>query len=29
MLLSRNYAPSARLLPFVRRHYVFEANLPV
>jgi AraC-like DNA-binding protein len=28
MLLSRNYAPSERLAPFIRRHYVFEANLP-
>jgi AraC-like DNA-binding protein len=28
MLLSRNYAPSAALAPFVSRHYVFEADLP-
>ncbi len=28
MLGSRNYAPSNDLLPFIRRHYVFEANLP-
>ena len=28
MLLSRNYAPSDDLAPFIRRHYVFEANLP-
>ncbi len=28
MLASRNYAPSADLLPFVRRFYVFEADLP-
>lgn len=28
MLLSRNYAPSEDLTPFVRRHYVFEARLP-
>jgi AraC-like DNA-binding protein len=28
MLLSRNYAPSAALAPFVRQHYVFQADLP-
>ena len=28
MLLSRNYPPSPALAPFIRRHYVFEANLP-
>lgn len=28
MLLSRNYAPSEALAPYVRRHYVFEARLP-
>jgi AraC-like DNA-binding protein len=28
MLLSRNYAPSAAIAPFVRRHYVFQADLP-
>ncbi len=28
MLASRNYAPLADLLPFVRRFYVFEADLP-
>ena len=28
MLTSRNYAPSPDLLPFVRRYYVFEAQLP-
>lgn len=28
MLLSRNYAPHDDLLPYIRRHYVFEANLP-
>lgn len=28
MISSRNYAPSARLLPFIRRHYVVEAQLP-
>lgn len=28
MFLSRNYAPSEDLTPFVRRHYVFEAQLP-
>ncbi len=28
MLLSRNYAPSDALSPFVRRHYVFQADLP-
>jgi AraC-like DNA-binding protein len=29
MLASRNYAPSPDLLPFVRRYYVFGADLPV
>ncbi len=28
MLLSRNYPPSADLAPFIRRHYVFAAELP-
>lgn len=28
MLLSRNYAPSAELAPYIARHYVFEAELP-
>ncbi len=28
MLLSRTYAPSPAFAPFVRRHYIFEANLP-
>ena len=28
MLLSRNYAPSDDLAPFIRQHYVFEAHLP-
>lgn len=28
MLLSRTYAPSPALSPYVRRHYIFEANLP-
>lgn len=28
MLLSRTFAPSPALAPFVRRHYIFEANLP-
>jgi len=28
LLLSRNYAPSDDLTPFIRQHYVFEANLP-
>ena len=28
MLASRNYAPSADLLPFVRRFYVFDGDLP-
>lgn len=28
MLQSRNYTPSPDLAPFVRRHYVFEAELP-
>jgi len=28
MLLSRTYAPSAALAPYIRRHYVFEADLP-
>jgi len=28
LLLSRNYAPSGDLAPFIRRHYVFEAHLP-
>lgn len=28
MLLSRNYSPSPSLEPYVRRHYIFEANLP-
>ncbi len=28
MLLSRNYAPSADLAAYVRRHYVFHAQLP-
>lgn len=27
-MLSRNYPPSKKLAPFVRRHYVFEADLP-
>ena len=28
MLASRNYAPSPELSPFVRRYYVFDADLP-
>jgi AraC-like DNA-binding protein len=28
MLLSRNYAPHDDLLPYIRRHYVFQADLP-
>jgi len=28
LLLSRNYAPSDDLSPYIRRHYVFEAQLP-
>lgn len=28
LLLSRNYAPSDDLSPYVRQHYVFEAHLP-
>ncbi|MBB5684231.1 helix-turn-helix domain-containing protein [Sphingobium boeckii] len=28
MLLSRNYAPSVALAPFIARHYVFSAALP-
>lgn len=28
MLLSRNYPPSAALAPYIRRHYVFAADLP-
>lgn len=28
MLLSRNYAPSDDLAPYIRRYYVFEAALP-
>ena len=28
MLLSRNYAPSGDLAPYIRQHYVFEAHLP-
>lgn len=28
MLFSRNYPPSAALAPYVRRHYVFAAELP-
>ena len=28
MISARNYAPSGRLLPFIRRHYIVEANLP-
>lgn len=28
LLLSRNYAPSDDLAPFIRQHYVFEAHLP-
>ena len=28
MLSSRNYAPASRLLPFVRRFYMFDAKLP-
>ncbi len=28
MLLSRTYAPSAELAPYIRRFYVFEADLP-
>lgn len=28
MLLSRNYPPTAALSPYVRRHYVFQADLP-
>ena len=28
MLVSRNYAPSAALSPFIARHYVFSAALP-
>lgn len=28
MLLSRNYPPSPRIAPYVRRHYIFQADLP-
>jgi AraC-like DNA-binding protein len=28
VLLSRNYPPTSSLAPFIRRHYVFEADLP-
>lgn len=28
MLETRNYTPSAALAPFVRRHYIFRADLP-
>jgi AraC-like DNA-binding protein len=28
VLLSRNYPPSADLAPFIRRHYIFSADLP-
>ncbi len=28
MLLSRNYPPHDDLLPYIRRHYVFQADLP-
>lgn len=28
MISSRNFAPSAKLLPFLRRHYLVSANLP-
>lgn len=28
VLLSRNYPPSAALEQYIRRHYIFEANLP-
>jgi AraC-like DNA-binding protein len=28
MLTSRNYAPAADLAPYIRRHYVFEADMP-
>lgn len=28
MLSSRNYAPASRLLPFLRRFYIFDAQLP-
>ena len=28
MISSRNYSPSAKLLPFIRRHYVMTAALP-
>jgi len=28
LLLSRNYAPSDDLSPYIRQHYVFEAHLP-
>lgn len=28
MLLSRNFAPSGQLAPYIRRHYVFSAELP-
>jgi AraC-like DNA-binding protein len=28
LLLSRNYAPSEELAPYIRQHYVFEAHLP-
>ncbi len=28
MISSRNYAPAARLLPFIRRYYAFSAALP-
>ncbi|HZV57785.1 MAG TPA: hypothetical protein VFF89_08925, partial [Sphingobium sp.] len=28
MLLSRNYAPSDDLAPYIRRYYVFETALP-
>ncbi len=28
MISSRNYAPSPKMLPFLRRHYAFDADLP-
>ncbi len=28
MISSRNYPPAAKLLPFLRRHYAFDADLP-
>lgn len=28
MISSRNYSPAAKLLPFIRRHYIFDVALP-